>query len=123
MIGSLIQKSSQNVKEIMEDLLNGKSFRTRIGEQIVCQQLDYDETAIFSLLLASGYLKILASDYNGELGEFSYELVLTNKEVSIMFRRMVEEWCINSDFPLNLCDLNYTYKQLMAIIETGETRL
>ena len=92
MIGSLIQKSSQNVKEIIEDLLNGKSFRTRIGEQIVYQQLDYDETAIFSLLLASGYLKILASDYDGELGEFSYELGLTNKEVSIMFRRMVEEW-------------------------------
>lgn len=63
----------------------------RIREQsIVFSQLDQDENAIWSLFLASGYLKV--EDYTCEDGEEEYELSLTNKEVRIMFRKMIRGW-------------------------------
>lgn len=87
LIGKLIREGSRNVKIIMEDLLSGKSFHTQIDEQIVFDQLDHNEYAIWSLLVASGYLKVEGYTEDGE-----YDLVLTNREVSHMFRQMIKEW-------------------------------
>lgn len=90
--GKLIREGSPNVKLIMEDLLNGKAFCTQIDEQIAYSQLDYDETAIWSLLLAGGYLKVEKLTFYEEQGIDEYTLVLTNKEVRIMFKKMIEGW-------------------------------
>ncbi len=57
LIGKLIREGSKDVKIIMEGLLKQKSFHTQLDEQIVFNQLDYNEYAIWSLLLASGYLR------------------------------------------------------------------
>ena len=78
-----------------ERLLSGESIRAEIDEQIVYSMLDEDEQAIWSLLLASGYLKVKsyqahASDF-GEWKE-EYELELTNFEVKAMFRSMIRRW-------------------------------
>ena len=43
---------------MMETLLEGDSVEVSIDEQLVFEQLDNDENAIWSLLLASGYLKV-----------------------------------------------------------------
>lgn len=58
LVGKLIRKASVNLKEKMEDLLNGHSIVVNFDEQIVFEQLDHNESAIWSLLLASGYLKV-----------------------------------------------------------------
>lgn len=66
-----------------------------IDEQIVYNQLDEDEDAVWSLLLASGYLKVVKyKQYIDEESEFHemYELQLTNGEVKIMFYNMVRNW-------------------------------
>jgi len=51
-----------NVDGLMDEkekeLLNGGTLHTKIDEQIVFNQLDHNESAIWSLLLASGYLKV-----------------------------------------------------------------
>lgn len=75
----------------MEDLLQGKSFHTTIDEQIIFDQPDYNIKAIWSLLLASGYLKVeqVVAD---ERGKEDYELRLTNWEVRMMFERMIDGW-------------------------------
>lgn len=39
-------------------LMCGKTLRTELDEQIVYNQLDQDESAIWSLMVASGYLKV-----------------------------------------------------------------
>lgn len=57
LVSDLIQKGSSKIKLVMEDLMNGKMLHTSIDEQIVFHQLDDNENAIWSLLLASGYLK------------------------------------------------------------------
>lgn len=90
--GKLIREGSGDVKVIMENLLEGGTLRTRIDEQIVFNQLDNDESAIWSLLLASGYLKVMRHSMDADTGEEEYELKLTNKEVRIMFRNMIREW-------------------------------
>ncbi len=88
--GKLIRKGSKDIKITMEDLINGGILHTRIDEQIVFNQLDHNEYAIWSLLLASGYLKV--EKYTLEEGIEEYDLKLTNKEVRLMFQGMIEGW-------------------------------
>ena len=88
--GKLIQGASPEVKKSMEKLLNGESITVDIDEQIVFNQLDYDENAIWSLFLASGYLKVENADDCEISGK--YELSLTNLEVRIMFQKLISGW-------------------------------
>lgn len=95
LVGKLIREGSRDVKESFEGLLKGEHLWVPIDEQIVYNQLDDNEYAIWSLLVASGYLKIL--DYekyeeNAFLDEPKYELMLTNHEVAIMFKNMIRGW-------------------------------
>lgn len=66
-----------------------------MDEQIVYNQLNGNEEAIWSLLLASGYVKALSYE-NLDLLDFGeeqmYELTLTNYEVRRMFEGMVRSW-------------------------------
>lgn len=64
-----ITRVSKEVKLIMEKLLNGESFHTKIDEQIVFSRLDYNEYAIWSLLLAGGYLKVESYMIDGDTGK------------------------------------------------------
>lgn len=88
----LIRRGNKNIKMDMENLLKGDALETRIDEQIVFDQLSQDETAIWSLLLASGYLKVESYVLDEELGEELYKLVITNKEVYIMFKGLIRKW-------------------------------
>ncbi len=90
LVGKLIREGSEYIKIIMEDLLEQKSFHTQIDEQIIFNQLDNDESAVWSLLLASGYLRV--ENYVLNNGEKEYDLVLTNQEVRLMFQQMVKSW-------------------------------
>ncbi len=93
--GKLIREGSRNLKENFEYLLQGKSIIVEIDEQIVYDQLDEDESTIWSLLLASGYLKVKnVNTYATDFGEWKqeYELELTNFEVGAMFRQMIRKW-------------------------------
>ena len=99
LVGKLIREGSSRVKESFERLLSGETIKTPIDEQIVYNQLDGNEDAIWSLLLASGYLKVVSYDDLGELEygvEQMYELTLTNHEVRLMFEGMVRGWFRNA---------------------------
>lgn len=95
LVGKLIRESSGRIKDDFRSLLEGGNIVTEIDEQIVYHQLDLDERAIWSLLLASGYLKVkdrevCQSGY--EEWRQIYTLELTNFEVKVMFRHMVRDW-------------------------------
>lgn len=93
--GKLLREGNRKVKEKFETLLQGKAIWTTVEEQIVYDQLDNDEAAIWSLLLASGYLKVLDYDREEALEcteEAEYKLTLTNYEVERMFYGMVRNW-------------------------------
>ncbi|MCM1257474.1 MAG: ATP-binding protein [Roseburia sp.] len=90
--GKLIREGSKDIKIIMEGLLNGEFFCTAIDEQIVFDQLDKNESAIWSLLLASGYLKAERQSMDADRVKDEYKLSLTNYEVRFMFRNLIEGW-------------------------------
>ena len=95
LIGVLIQQGTGNVKEGIETLLKGGTIRTELEEQIVYHQLDLDESAIWSLMVASGYLKVRDTEIRGDSirsWEKIYTLETTNFEVEIMLRQMVRYW-------------------------------
>ena len=71
--GKLIREGDKRVKESFEHLLKGESISCPIDEQIVFNQLDDNEEAIWSLLLASGYLKVLDYQLPDEEDEDEYE--------------------------------------------------
>jgi hypothetical protein len=91
LVGKLVREGSAELKVTMEDLLAGGALYTQIDEQIVYNQLDGSESAIWSLLLASGYLRVESYEIN-EDGVQNYGLRLTNKEVTLMFKRMINGW-------------------------------
>ena len=97
LVNRLIRMSSADVKEKMEDLLQGKTIVVNFDEQIVYNQLDQNENAIWSLLLASGYLKVEEVDYRGITREPWYTLKITNIETLSMFMTMFRGWFQNSD--------------------------
>ena len=92
LVDKLIREGSAEIKISMENLLKGEHLYKEIDEQIIFDQLDADENAIWSLFLASGYLKAESYVLNEETGSDLYELALTNKEVQIMFRKMIRKW-------------------------------
>lgn len=95
LVGKLLREGNRKIKEKFETLLQGQVIKATIDEQIVYNQLDNDESAIWSLLLASGYLKVLSYDREDllEYGEEAkYTLTLTNYEVERMFYNMVRGW-------------------------------
>ncbi|MCR2046725.1 ATP-binding protein [Acetatifactor muris] len=93
--GKLIREGSRAVKEKFEILIQGGTIQSPIDEQIVYNQLKGNEEAVWSLLLASGYLKVLSYEDYSEIPEDAqpvYELTLTNLEVRRMFQSMIREW-------------------------------
>ena len=93
LVNKLVREGNTDIKNAFEDLLKGKSIHCPIDEQIVYNQLDDNDAAIFSLLLASGYLKVLSHEEKRIAGqEPVYELCLTNEEVKDMFYLMVRGW-------------------------------
>ena len=92
LVDKLIREGSAEIKISMENLLKGEHLHKEIDEQIIFDQLDVDENAIWSLFLTSGYLKVESYALNEYTGADLYELALTNKEVQIMFRKMIKKW-------------------------------
>lgn len=90
LIGKLIREGDPGIKMAMEDLLHGKAFSTRLDEQIVFSQLESRESAVWSLLLASGYVKL--KSYTLKAGRIKCEVLLTNQEVRVMFEEMIDDW-------------------------------
>lgn len=95
LVGKLLREGNRKIKERFEVLLRGESIESVIDEQIVYNQLDGNEKAVWSLLLASGYLKVLSFESYRDIPEGTlpkYELALTNLEVKLMFQNMIHDW-------------------------------
>ena len=77
----------------MESLLAGTSVQRLVDENFVFGDLDNNESALWSLLLASGYLKAISAIPYEDL--MNCTLLFPNKEVTIVYRRMFNEWFRN----------------------------
>lgn len=117
LVGKLIREGSPEVKTAAEDLLYGKIIETTLDEEISFSQLEGSAEAVWSLLLASGYLKVEGiwdTDKDDERSEPIYSLSLTNLEIRKDFRRMIQSWFKNpsvryNDFIQALLENNVSY--------------
>ena len=134
LVGQLVREGSPDIKMTMERLLQGDTFHTTFDEQIVFNQLEQGDDAVWSLLLASGYLKVIHYEFNINRGKAEYDLKLTNLEVRIMFERMIESWfnsCrrVNNAFLQALLSddvkamntyMNRVTKEMFSYFDTGK---
>lgn len=101
LVSKLIREGNAEIKLSMESLLKGEHLYKEIEEQIIFEQLGEDENAIWSLLLAGGYLKVEGYVQDEGSGEDRYELSLTNKEVQITFRKLIKRWFLDAGSAYN----------------------
>lgn len=138
LVSKLLQEGSNRLKITFESLLKGESIHCPIMEQIVYNQLDDDDDAVWSLMLASGYLKVLSYEQMDQIAEAEdplYELAITNHEVKRMFRRIVRGWFKKSKWDYNdfvkamLCDdveemneyMNLVAEQVFSNFDAGKS--
>ncbi|MCI8647507.1 MAG: AAA family ATPase [Firmicutes bacterium] len=90
--GKLIQQGAEELKQDFEILLQGGTLETELNEQLTYGALPQRTSAVWSLLLASGYLKVMKQEFFEETGRYVYTLALTNREVKQMFETMIQGW-------------------------------
>ena len=101
LVGKLLREGNKEVKQAFEDLMKGGTLQVEIDEQIVYGELNQRRNSIWSLLLASGYLKFICVDFSEQAGIWNYSLTLTNHEVHIMFSNMIRGWFSEQDSGYN----------------------
>lgn len=92
LVSKLIGESDVDIKIAVEDLLEGRAIETAIDEEIVFDELENSNEAVWSLLLASGYLKVEYVSKADDEEDVLYCLALTNLEVRKEFGRMIQGW-------------------------------
>ncbi|HCT92516.1 MAG TPA: hypothetical protein DF613_14235 [Lachnospiraceae bacterium] len=92
LISELVREGTPEIKMQMEKLLAGECLETELDEQVIFEQLKKKKGAIWSLLVACGYLKPVERIFSEKRSKFIYKLMLTNHEVALMFREMVAAW-------------------------------
>lgn len=112
LVSLLLQRADANTKKQFERLMQGETLEVEIDEDIVFSQLEREPGAVWSLLLASGYLKIVKFERFGELSEQArYTLGLTNREVTIMFGKLVRGW---------FAEVQYDYNSFVQALLAGD---
>ena len=99
LVSLLIRQGNTQTKTIMEDLMKGGVLETEIDEETIFDQIREKPGAIWSMLLASGYLKVAEKRFSRETRRFTYRLKLTNWEVEMMFEDMIRGWFGGEDVP------------------------
>ena len=97
--GQLVKEGTQRLKTAFEDLLDGKQVLVEIDEEIEFNQLGENDMAVWSLLLAAGYLKVDKEPENEE--DDIYGLSFTNYEVMKMFHKIIKGWFSQKDTGYN----------------------
>ena len=96
LVGKLLRTADPDIKSLFETLMKGETIKVPVDEQIIFNQLDTNPAAVWSLLLASGYLKVVHttsfSEPDAYLSEQIYTLELTNYEVYRMFYGLIRLW-------------------------------
>ena len=101
LVNLLIRQGNAQTKTIMEDLMKGGVLEAEIDEEIIFDQLQMKHGALWSMLLASGYLRVSERRFSRTTRRFVYCLKLTNWEVEVMFEDMVRSWFSGEDVPYN----------------------
>jgi hypothetical protein len=88
-----IKNGNEKMKEEFQTLINKESIIKTIKPELTYREMD-DINNIYSFLLFTGYLKVKNQVYdtNGEPVYNTYELIIPNKEVEIIYKQQFESY-------------------------------
>lgn len=81
-----------NIRQDLEKLIRGEKLRKEIAENLVFQDLNFRHEAVWSLLLATGYLKAEDMKISEASGARTYEVSIPNKEINYVYRQSIIGW-------------------------------
>ena len=90
LVRELLESGGEEIRADLEALLAGEGLECQVMEDLPLRDLRGDPDAIWSLLLFSGYLKPVG--VLGDSSEPDYQLAIPNREVSILYRRIIRHW-------------------------------
>jgi len=86
-IRKFISKAKSAARNEIEQLINGKSIKKKIRQELTYRDLDSDIDNLWSLLFTTGYLT-----QRGEEDGDMAELVIPNKEIRWIFVEQIRRW-------------------------------
>jgi hypothetical protein len=92
LLNRIMKQGNADLKMQMEELLRGGSIACDVDEEIVYNRLDTGTDAVWSLMLATGYLKVEKVERVGKFNKQRYTLRILNLEVEEMLNDMVKGW-------------------------------
>lgn len=101
----LTAKHAHEIRNNINDLLQGKAIKKMIDENIVFSDFQHNKELIWSLLVFSGYL-----NPQKEAIGLTHNLTIPNYEIQTLFKKIILEW-LNRDVKLS-------YDTLVAMTES-----
>ncbi len=91
LVKTLLLGSSTDFKHDFEQLLAGHSIDIPLTEYFVFPELKDNELAIWSLLLMTGYLKVIGTHLDAH-SKMIYSVAIPNHEIRNLYDQMIEQW-------------------------------
>jgi len=86
-IRSFLGRANATTKNEIEQLINGKSVKKRIHQELTYRDLDSRQDHLWSILFTTGYL----TQHGTQTGDLT-ELVIPNKEIQWIFVEQIRDW-------------------------------
>ncbi len=94
LVRELLQRYALRLQPVFETLLLGGGIERVLDENVVLSEIREDESALWSLLVFSGYLKAEAMGDDG-LGQAVHRLSIPNREVRHVYATTFRSWMQN----------------------------
>ncbi len=81
----MLEEAGADRLQEMRTLLEGGTVWTQVDERIVYSDLRYSDSALYTLLLTTGYLTVVSEAQDDDDGYSTYELRIPNREIRSVF--------------------------------------
>lgn len=89
-IKDLVYRASEEVKSEIQDLIDGKTIRKQIHEDITYADIYSSEDNLWNFLYFTGYLKAISIEF--EADERYVRLAIPNIEVKNIYKNQIQNW-------------------------------
>ena len=91
LVKKLLTNSDSVVKKDLELLLTGQPIKKEVVVDTVFADVEKNSETLWSFLLFSGYLKVINQEITDD-DKLVCELMIPNKEVSFVYRKIISSW-------------------------------
>ena len=130
LVDLVVRRGDPSLHEAMQKLICGEETTVKLLDALIFSDLDNDDAAIWSLMVAAGYVKpigqaldISSHEFTGQKGAFLYyndgikvfRISLTNHETRLSFLQMARRW-----FRRGTVDYMHSFAQALLLNDLPE---